>query len=350
MLRVLLSLFLFSSLFFPGFGQNRKQQLKVVFYNVENLFDTIDDKHKNDNEFLPGSEKEWNSERYDHKLANLGRVLVAVDSLELPAVIGFAEVENREVLEDLIRLTPLHQAPYQVVLEEGSDPRGIDVGLIFRTDKLKYISHRALAASVEFSTRNILYVKLLGPAGDTLHLFVNHWKSRSGGEEKTRPKRIENATMLRYVVDSLFTLDPSTRILIMGDLNDEPSDESIALALEALPVEKKPASGELYNLLYKNFLEGKGTLWYRDWNLFDQIIVSGNLLIRKKNNIPIIDPPKGTIFSRSWMLEQSGKKGSTNLSAGNDKESVPLRSYEYKRGYLGGFSDHLPVYVVLQYP
>ncbi len=321
-----------------GFCQKGKQQLKVVFYNVENLFDTIDDKHKNDNEFLPGSDKEWNSNRYYQKVSNLGKVFVSIDSLELPAVIGFAEVENNAVLEDLIRLTPLHNAPYQVILEEGSDPRGIDVALIFRTDKLKYLSHRAVLASTEFKTRNILYVKLLGPEGDTLHLFVNHWKSRSGGEEKTRPKRIENATLLRAVVDSLFTLNPSTRILIMGDLNDEPSDESVALALEAFPVDKKPASGELYNLFYKSYEEGKGTLWYRDWDLFDQIIVSGSLISKKRSTVPSINPPVGYILSKPWMLDPEGAK-----------EPTPFRSYAYKRGYVGGFSDHLPVFITLQY-
>ncbi|MFC2101728.1 endonuclease/exonuclease/phosphatase family protein [Bacteroidota bacterium] len=321
-----------------GFGQKLKQELKVVFYNVENLFDTIDDTHKNDNEFLPGSKKDWNSERYSQKISNLGKVLVAIDSVNLPAIIGFSEVENRAVLEDLVRLTPLHQAPYQVILEEGADPRGIDVAMIFRTDKMKYISHRAIPASREFRTRNILYVKLLGPAGDTLHLFVNHWKSRSGGEEKTRFKRVENATLLREVVDSLFSLNPSNRVLIMGDLNDEPSDESVALALEALPVEKKPASGELYNLFYHSYKEGNGTLWYRDWDLFDQIIVSGNLLGKKRKNRPAVKPPQGMIFSEPWMLDPAGAK-----------EPTPFRSYAYKRGYVGGFSDHLPVYVVLQY-
>jgi len=321
-----------------GFCQKEKQQLNVVFYNVENLFDTIDDKHKNDNEFLPGSEKAWNSDRYYQKVSNLGKVLVSFNSLELPAIIGFAEVENTAVLEDLIRLTPLHEAPYQVILEEGSDPRGIDVAMIFRTDKLTYLSHRAIPASTEFQTRNILYVKLMGPAGDTLHLFVNHWKSRSGGEEKTRPKRIENATLLRAVVDSLFSMNPSNRILIMGDLNDEPSDESVALALEALPVDKKPTSGELYNLFYKSFEEGKGTLWYRDWDLFDQIIVSGSLITKKKSTIPSINPPAGYILSEPWMLDPA-----------EAKEPTPFRSYAYKRGYVGGFSDHLPVYLVLSY-
>jgi len=335
-IHILFFLVLFS--IYSGFGQKQKQQLKVVFYNVENLFDTIDDKHKNDNEFLPGSDKAWNSERYYHKVANLGKVLVAIDSLSLPAIVGFAEVENREVLEDLVRLTPLHRAPYQVILEEGSDPRGIDVALIFRTDKLRYISHRAVAASREFQTRNILYVKLLGPAGDTLHLFVNHWKSRSGGEEKTRPKRIENATLLREVVDSLFAMDPSTRILIMGDFNDEPADESVALTLEALPVKKKTASGELYNLFYNSFKEGNGTLWYHDWDLFDQIIVSGNLISKKRRTVPSINPPAGYILSEPWMLDPEGAK-----------EPTPFRSYAYKRGYVGGFSDHLPVYIVLTY-
>lgn len=322
----------------PGFGQKGKQELKVVFYNVENLFDTIDDPHKNDNEFLPGSDKQWNSARYLQKLTNLGKVLVAVDSMDLPAVIGFAEVENHEVLDDLIRLTPLNRAPYRVLLIEGTDPRGIDVGMVFRTDKLTCLSHQAVAASHEFGTRNILYVKLLGPDNDTLHLFVNHWKSRSGGEAKTRPKRLENAQLLRAVVDSLFTLNPSVRILIMGDLNDEPSDESVSKALHALPVPKKPVPGELYNLFYQPYSEGAGTLWYRDWDLFDQIIVSGELLSRKKNHTPSIDPPEGVIFNQPWILDP-----------GAASEPVPLRSYDYKRGYLGGFSDHLPVYVVLHY-
>lgn len=337
-MRIIFIFIFLSSLISSGYGQKEKQQLKVVFYNVENLFDTIDDKHKNDNEFLPGSEKEWNGERYAHKVSNLGKVLVAIDSLELPAIIGFAEVENREVLEDLVRLTPLNKVPYRVILEEGSDPRGIDVALIFRADKLNYLSHQAVAASRQFKTRDILYVKLLGPAGDTLHLFVNHWKSRSGGEEKTRPKRIENASLLREVVDSLFALDPMNRVVIMGDLNDEPSDESVALALEALPVEKKPVSNELYNLFYHAYEQGEGTLWYRDWDLFDQIIVSGNLLVRKRKNTPFIFPPEGSIFRAPWVLDPVGAK-----------EPVPFRSYAYKRGYIGGFSDHLPVYMILQY-
>ena len=298
------------------YGQKIKQPLKVVFYNVENLFDTIDDKHKNDNEFLPGSKKQWNSDKYAQKIENLGRVITSVDSVELPAIIGFCEVENREVLEDLIRLTPLAKSPYKIVFEEGHDPRGIDVALIYRSDKFSYLSHQPIASSKRFRTRYILYVKLLGPAGDTLHLFVNHWKSRYGGEKETRPKRMENAKLLREVVDSLFALQTKTNILIMGDLNDEPDNESIILGLEALPLEKRPKAGELYNLFFTSFKDGKGTLWYRSWDLFDQIIVSGNLLSKRRKNIPRILPPYGFIVNEEWMLYEN-KYG----------DIVPLRSY-----------------------
>ncbi|MBC8315166.1 MAG: endonuclease/exonuclease/phosphatase family protein [Bacteroidetes bacterium] len=319
------------------YGQKFKQPLKVVFYNVENLFDTIDDKHKNDNEFLPGSKKNWDSEKYIQKIRNLGHVLYSIDNAELPAIIGFCEVENREVLEDLIRFSPLAGSPYEIILEEGSDPRGIDVALIFRSDRFSCLSHQAISSSNHSRSRHILYVKLLGPAEDTLHLFVNHWKSRFGGEKKTRPKRMENAILLREVIDSLFALDTKTNILIMGDMNDEPDDESIILGLEALPITKKPETGELYNLFYRSFKEGEGTIWYKDWDLFDQIIVSGNLLITKRKNRPHIDSPYGFIMNKHWMLYKN-----------NFGENIPLRSYRGGK-YLKGYSDHLPVYTILSY-
>ena len=334
--RLFVSIF-FSFLFVTGFSQKEKQQLKVVFYNVENLFDTIDDKHKNDNEFLPGSKKNWDSEKYIQKIRNLGHVLYSIDSTELPAIIGFCEVENREVLEDLIRFTPLVGSPYEIILEESPDPRGIDVALIFRSDRFSYLSHQAISSSKQSRSRHILYVKLLGPAEDTLHLFVNHWKSRYGGEKKTRPKRMENAILLRKVIDSLFALDTKTNILIMGDLNDEPDDESIILGLEALPIDRKPETGELYNLFYKSFKEGEGTIWYKDWELFDQIIVSGNLLANKRKNRTRIDAPYGFIMNKHWMLYKN-----------NYGDKVPLRSYS-RGNYLEGYSDHLPVYTILDY-
>jgi len=311
--------------------------LKVVFYNLENLYDTVDDPNKNDNEFLPGSEKDWNSARYLEKIANLGRVLSFIDNSELPGVIGLCEAENREVLEDLVRLTPLSAAPYRIILEEGEDPRSIDVALMYRSDRLTYLDHKPFRASAENQTRFILYVKLLGSAGDTLHFFVNHWKSRSGGVRETEPKRIEAAGLLRHAVDSLFAMNPEARILILGDLNDEPADKSVALTLEALEPGKDPQPGELYNLFLADWKAGKGTLWYRDWDLFDQIIVSGSLLTKSRERYPYIRTARGTIFNPLWLLV-----------SWDGEPSTPFRSYTYKRGYTGGYSDHLPVYVSLQ--
>lgn len=319
-----------------GFDQGVHPHLTVVFYNVENLFDTIDDRHKNDNEFLPGSERRWTSDRYLHKIGNLARVLYAIDSSDLPAVIGLAEVENGVVLEDLTSLTALKGAPFEIILEEGEDPRGIDVALLYRTDRLKYLSHRPIPSSRSSRTRDILYVRLLTPAGDTLHIFVNHWKSRTGGVRETDSKRVENAGFLRAVIDSLFKLPAMPYILVMGDLNDEPCDESVAMMLGALPLSHQPAGRELYNLFYQSWEEGKGTLWYRDWDLFDQIIVSGAFLKAARKKGPVILPPFGYIFRPSWILDYS-----------EHRAGIPSRSYQ--KGYKGGYSDHLPVYTVIEY-
>ena len=319
--------------------QPKDNKALVVFYNVENLFDTIDDPHKNDNAFLPGTTKDWDSEKYQQKLLHLAQVLGSAHPGKLPAIIGFCEVENKQVLEDLLQTNPLLHAPYGVVLEEGDDPRGIDVALAYRSDQYSPLGHQCLPGSRKFKTRHILYTKLLGPHQDTLHVFVNHWKSRYGGQAETEPKRVETASILRSVVDSLFKGDPKTRILIMGDFNDEPVDSSILNVLDANPLPKRitrNALPELYNLYYTSHQEGKGTLWYRDWDLFDQIIVSGILLTKKQRNRPYIRDHTGRILiDDQWLTEDThGNK-------------VPFRSYT--RDYTGGYSDHLPVCIELQY-
>jgi hypothetical protein len=311
----------------------------VVFYNVENLFDTIDDPHKNDNAFLPDAKKGWDSEKYQEKLQHLAEVLGSIHPDNLPAIIGFSEVENKQVLEDLMQTDPLNGTPYQIILEEGDDPRGIDVALAFRSDHYAAIGHQCLPGSRKFKTRHILYVKLLGPDADTLHLFVNHWKSRYGGAKETEYKRVETASILRSVVDSLFLQDPKTRMIIMGDFNDEPADSSMSAVLKASPVIKrinaKTMQG-LYNLHFAPYLEGKGTLWYKDWDLFDQIVVSGILLTKKQRNRPFIRDKRGEILlDDRWLTED------------HHGNKVPFRSY--RRAYTGGYSDHLPVFIVLQY-
>ena len=312
-------------------------QFKIAFYNTENLYDTIDDPKINDEEFLPGSKIAWTTERYNHKLNNIARALIAMDSINLPAIIGLAEVENIAVLNDLITKTGLQKGNYQAILEEGNDQRAIDVGLIFRKNVVKYISHRAFPSATSFKTRSVLYVKFADAKKDTFHLFVNHWKSRSGGSTETEPQRIENAKTLKHLTDSILGRNPKANIVIMGDFNDEPNNVSLSEVLGAKKPGKKIASTGLYNLMYERFLQGEGTLYYKDWDLFDQFVVSGNMLMKKPGKGAVILPPYANIFKPDWLLYKT-KSG----------EMVPNRTAGSKE-YFAGYSDHLPVYITLTY-
>ena len=317
--------------------KNKAGQFKIAFYNTENSFDTIDDPNKSDEEFLPTSKVAWTSERYNHKLTNIARALVAIDSVNLPAVIGLAEVENIGVLNDLVSKTKLKRGNYQAILEEGSDPRGIDVALIFRKDVMKYIGHHAFPSAQSFKTRSVLYVKLADAKKDTFHLFVNHWKSRSGGATETESQRVENAATLKHLTDSLLARNPKANIVIMGDFNDEPNNKSLSEVLGARKPENKFSATALYNLMYERFLNGEGTLYYKDWDLFDQFVVSGNLLGKKPGKGAVILPPYAYIFKTDWLLYKN-KSG----------EMVPNRTASSK-DYFGGYSDHLPVFVTINY-
>ncbi len=307
----------------------------IAFYNTENIFDTIDDPARNDEDFLPGSKVAWTGERYRHKLHQTARVLSAIDSTDQPAVIGLAEIENKAVLEDLIRVPELHRGGYRAILEEGSDPRGIDVAVLYRPAKVNLAGYKSLPSATTFQTRTVLYIKIFNARSDTFHIFINHWKSREGSAEKTEPKRVENATLLKHYVDSVQCVDPGARIILMGDFNDEPANKSISEVLKAQRIERKIKPDALYNLTYENYLKGEGTLFYKDWDLFDQIIVTGNLLTGKRHN-PVIRPPYASILKKDWMLYKN-KNG----------QMVPNRTAG-SREYYGGFSDHLPVCILVE--
>lgn len=316
--------------------KDHARQFKIAFYNTENCFDTIDDPGKSDEDFLPGSKVAWTSERYTHKLNNIARALVSIDSNDLPAVVGLAEIENIQVLNDLISKTSLRTGNYQAILDEGSDPRGIDVALVFRKNVMKYLGHRSFPSAESFKTRTVLYVQLQDARKDTFHIFVNHWKSRSGGAAETKKQRIENAAALKKLTDSLLTLHPRANLVIMGDFNDEPDNKSLSEILGARKPEKKIVSPGLYNLMFERFQNGEGTLYYKDWDLFDQLIVSGNLLQKKRGKGPVIRAPYAYIFKPEWLLYKN-KAG----------EMVPDRTAG-SREYFGGFSDHLPVYLIVE--
>lgn len=307
-----------------------RNQYTVVSYNVENLFDTVDDPKIPDEEFLPESEKKWDSERYQKKLADIAKVITDISPNDLPEMVGLVEVENQAVLEDLVKTGALKDGGYAIVHEESPDYRGIDVAFIYRKDAFTEISHEVLPVvfpdDPEFKTRDILHVT--GKMdGKLVHVFVNHWPSRIGGDEKTEPKRVLAASVLKKRIDQLLAEDPKARIIIMGDMNDEPANKSLSEALGA----KAPNSGAgLVNLMLPDDEAGKGTYFYSgNWNMLDNLVVSEEMLHGKGVRI---EGGKGFIFSEDWMIF-------TNKTG----DKTPNRTYVGSK-YTGGVSDHFPVY------
>ena len=307
-----------------------RKEYTVVSYNTENLFDTIDDPKIPDEEFLPESEKKWTNERYQKKLDDLAKVISEVNPLEMPEIVGLVEVENQTVLEDLIRTNALKNHQYAIIHEESPDYRGIDVALIYRQDAFKEIMHEVLPVvfpdDPTFKTRDILHV--IGMMRNrTVHIFVNHWPSRIGGDDKTEPKRILAASVLKQRVDLILNADPKAQIIIMGDMNDEPTNKSLEETLGA----KSPDSGaKLVNLMMPDKVAELGTYFYSgNWNMLDNLVVSGEMITGKQVRI---ENQKGYIYRNDWMI-YTNKNG----------DKTPNRSYVGNK-YVGGVSDHFPVY------
>lgn len=304
--------------------------LTVAFYNVENLFDTVDDRTINDNEFLPASGKQWNTEKYHTKLNNLGYLIKQISrSGEKPDLLGLAEVENRKVLEDLIRHNEM--PGYGIVHDDSPDRRGIDVALLYNMEALKVIAHRSVNVPLTTGnpTRDILYAVMVTNDNDILHVLVNHWPSRSGGHAKSAPRRLEAAAVAKNLVDSLLSLDTLTQIIVMGDFNDGPSDPSVAEILDA--------GDHKNNTLFNPYLAlsgtGKGSYLYRGkWMMIDQIVISRGLW--DYSSLDYI-PESGTVFDKPWLRQQTGKY-----------KEYPLRTFG-GQNYLGGYSDHFPVVIEL---
>jgi len=320
-------------------AQNKSDDFVIMFYNTENLFDTIDSKDTEDTEFTPGSEKHWNSERYQKKIENIAHVIAAVGDKSLPDIVGLAEIENKQVLEDLIGTDYLKKGNYGIVHEDSPDERGIDVALLYRKDRFDFGGYEKIPVSFPFdslmTTRDILRVYGKLPDGEEINFYVNHWSSRYGGQKETEAKRMYCAVALRRSVDMLLTRDANAKIVIMGDFNDEPTNKSIMNVLQATNKRKNISVGEFYNLMYdKHNLSDTGSYYYRgSWNMLDQIMVTRNLLTNTSGYHCNYD--SGKIFSEDWMM-YTNKNG----------EVSPNRTYGGSN-YFGGYSDHLPVYLIL---
>lgn len=315
-----------------------EDRFTAAFYNVENLFDTVDDPAIDDDEFLPDAPKQWTIPRYQKKLSDLARVIAAIPGEGLPDLVGLSEVENRTVVLDLAKEKELFIAGYLIVHRDSPDRRGIDVALLYKPDRFKLLHEDYFTTRVVTSgkpTREVLYAKGLINGSDTLHVFVNHWPSRYGGAEKSAPNRNAMAAQVRYRIDSLQQVQPDCKILVMGDFNDNPNNESMAEILEGATMPNQ-TDKPLFNLHAAAWSRGEGTFNYRgNWGMLDQILVSWSLL--NATTGLNIKPDAGGILREPWMIH-TDKKG----------VEYPNKTYGGTR-YYGGISDHFPVYVEMEF-
>jgi len=309
--------------------------MKAMVYNVENLFDTINDPLKDDEEFLPSAKKNWNGKRYAEKLKHISQVIAATG---YPELIGLCEIENKSVLDDLVKVDSLKPFAYQVVHFESPDERGIDVGLLVQSKSFKIIASRPyrvdLPGDKARPTRDIVYAKLVFKR-DTLHVFVNHWPSRRGGEQESEPNRMAAANTLRLLTDSLFTISSNAKILLLGDFNDYPTNKSLKDILGASLSENLAKRTGFVNLVAPLMLQGQGSEVYQgQWTMLINIIASTSLVKSSKG----LKIGKAEILKKSFLLYKNEKKGTEE----------PNRTYGGDR-YYGGYSDHLPVWVEMQW-
>ncbi len=316
--------------------------IRIMFYNVENLFDPFDDTLKFDDEYTIFGFRGWSFSKFMKKITNTARVLINVGGWEPPGIIGLCEIENEFALNYLRTKSPLQKFRYNHIHYESPDKRGIDVALLYRNEKFYHLYDEAIRIIFPFDTssrtRDILYVKGLVSQQDTLHIFVNHWPSRFGGYLGTKPKREYVASVLKYKVDSVISIDSMAYVVIMGDFNDDPAENSISGILDARGKIPDKKGNYLINLMYEKHMAGEeGTHKFGEhWGILDQFIVSSSFF-KENASIKIVDD-KAIIFSPAFLLIE-------------DQQYLgykTLRTYHGAK-YQGGFSDHLPVYLDLEF-
>lgn len=323
-------------------AQEKKFKVQTVaFYNVENLFDTINNVDVNDEEYTPNGDQRWTLEKYKKKLSNLSRTIAEIGTSdqqkESPAVIGVSEVENRGVLEDLIKQPLLINKEYGIVHFDSPDRRGIDVGLLYQKKHFKPTSYTNVPLIIydqsdktkRIYTRDQLVVTGLFD-GEEMSFIVNHWPSRSGGEKKSSPNREAAGRLNRKIIDSLYTINPNAKIITMGDLNDGPTNKSVRVEIQAKGKKEDVKERGMYNPMEEMSNKGIGTLAYRDaWDLFDQMILSEPLIKKDYTSYRFW---KAGVYNKPFLTQTTGQY-----------KGYPLRN---SNGQVG-FSDHFPVYLYL---
>jgi len=354
-------IFLLATLFsIQSQSQSKKYKIHTIaFYNFENLYDTVDDVFTNDDEWTPNGAQHWTTEKYRQKLKNLARVLSEIGTSEnsnAPTLIGGAEIENRNVLEDLIREPKLQPLDFGIIHFDSPDKRGIDVALLYQKKYFRPTSYtnipliiykkgipkkeeetEILDDEIEVKKENINRVftrdQLLVSGfleDEEIHIIVNHWPSRSGGEKATTMFREAAGKLNRKIIDSLQQINPQAKVLTMGDFNDGPFNKSIKTELGAKGVKTEVSEFDVFNPFEELANKGLGTIAYRDsWNVFDQIIMTASLV---KSDFSTFNFWKAGIFNKPYLIQNSGQY-----------KGYPLRNTLTQ----AGFSDHLPVYVYL---
>ena len=321
-------------------GKKNYQVTCVGFYNVENLFDTEDDPKIKDEEYTPEGRNNWTQERYQHKLENLSTVIEDMGTEVSPdgcAIIGICEVENKKVLDDLVATNKLKGRDYKIVHYDSPDRRGIDVGLLYQEKYFKVTNSSSYKLSfpddTAYYTRDQLIVSGV-LAGEEVSLLVAHWPSRRGGAEKSEPRRVQAAQLGRRIIDSLYSVNPNAKIMYMGDLNDDPVNKSVQEYIQAKGKISKVKEKMFFNPMYSLFKKGNGTLAYNDaWNLFDQILMSKAFI--NGTDYSSLSYYKVKVYRKPFLFQKGGRY-----------KGYPFRTSAGGK-YLGGYSDHLPVYTVL---
>lgn len=335
-------LFLLFFLLFLSLTLGAQEKFRIVFYNVENLYDVKDNPATNDDEFTPQGKLRWTPYRYWQKQHNIARVISSVGDGYPPAIVGLSEIENDSVLYDLTRRTVLAKHKYEYVITNSRDFRGSNTALLYQRDQIKILSKKSYTPIIDTlkTTRDILHVTGRLVNGDVLDIFVCHFPSRSEGIKRSRPYRIKCAALLRQKVDSLYQVRSNANVIIMGDFNDYPTDISLKDTLRAGEIDTLILDQELYNLFYSESIQKEKTIgsykYKGKWNYVDQFIVSGSLLSPKRKTC--VKKLKAYVYSSDFLVTEDNKK------YGGAK---PFRTYSGWK-YLGGFSDHLPVYLDLE--
>ncbi len=343
-MKQIFSLFFSTILLNYGSAQKENHRFNIciaAFYNLENFYDTIHNPMINDDDFTVKGNKKYTSKIYNDKIDHLSKVIAEIGmdkTSDGAAIVGVAEIENDTVLNDLIHHPLLKKRNYQFVHYDSKDLRGIDVALIYNPMYFKVESSKQIPVKLtiknqgKIATRDILLVK--GQLdGEPMYILVNHWPSKRGGEDLTMASRNEAAGVCRKAIDQIYQLDPSAKIIVMGDLNDNPDSYSVRKVLAANGNRNHLKKGELYNPWEEMYAKGYGSLANQDnWSLFDQILISGNWLNSEQKGFYYY---RQEIFKRVYMIENRGRY-----------KGYPMRTWDGNI-YRAGYSDHFPTYIIL---